>query len=102
MNLIILYLVGIVGVFAHILTRAMRKGHTLKVLSTYWNTNSLDVILSIIIYTILFSAWQWSNMLSFMGWEQGHVNGAVGLLGYFSQSIIGHLRQQQRKDDKRV
>ena len=95
MSIIGWFLLGIVGVVAHILTKIIGQGdETFHALSQYWTAKSLSVILSLLLYMILFAAWQWSSSLEFLGWAKGEVNGAIALVGYFSNSIIGHLTKR--------
>jgi len=92
MTLVWLYLLGLAGVFAHVISKVIGKGEeSVKALGDYWRVKSLTVVFSIMLYTGLFCAWQWSNALEFLGWYEGQLNGAVFLLGYFSNSILGHI-----------
>lgn len=94
MHIFLMFMIGLLGVVAHVLSKVLLEGdQSVAALGIYWRAKGLSVILAVIIFAGLFAAWQWSNALEFLGWKEGQVNGSIFLVGYFSQSIIGHIQK---------
>ena len=91
-HLILMFVIGLIGVFAHILSKVLGAGdHSVNALSVYWKTKGLSIVLAIVLYVGLFAAWQTSDILNTLGFVKGQISGAIFFVGYFSQSIVGHL-----------
>ena len=92
-NLLIIWLpywlLGLAGIFGHIISKAP-KGE--KVLD-FIKANSRDLLLSLFAYHILIFFWIDSG-IEFIGMVKDTPNGLTFMLGWFGQSVLGHLVKQ--------
>lgn len=83
------YILGVVGIFFHILSK-LKKGDSLRL---YIRENVLDVSMSVLAYHVLLFFW-YDSGIDFLGMVRSTPNGLTFMLGWFGNSVLGHLVSQ--------
>jgi hypothetical protein len=83
------FLLGLVGILFHIWTKPTPD-------VTFWNyvkSHKADVLFAVLSYFVLLFFWIDSG-IEFFGMVKNVPSGLTFMLGYFSQSVLGHLIKQ--------
>lgn len=83
------WLLGLSGIVGHVMTKIPQG----TPVGEYFRANSRDIFFSVGAYHILLFFWIDSG-IEFVGMVKNTPNGLTFMLGWFGQSVLGHLIKQ--------